>query len=105
MFHKNIFLNFISSFTQKWSNYFFQEFVKNRDLDLFKKWKFIVDIEDAKKLAHEGEEEMLLMAERMQSRFPELFDSAYSNTSYRVSYILSMSVPLKIVNHLFFIHL
>lgn len=67
----------------------FQEFVKNRDLDLFKKWKFTMAIDDDKKLAHEGEEEMLLMAERMQSRFPDLFDSAYSNTSYRVSTTLA----------------
>lgn len=62
----------------------FSEYIKNRDLDLFRKWKISIDIDDDRKLTHEGEEEMLLLAERMQSRFPEIFDSAYSNTSYRV---------------------
>lgn len=62
----------------------FVDFLKNRDIDLLKKWKWTVKLEDEKKLTHEGEEEMLLMAERMQSRFPEVFDNVYSNTTYKV---------------------
>ncbi|KAJ8931673.1 hypothetical protein NQ314_015389 [Rhamnusium bicolor] len=60
------------------------EFIKNRDLDLFQKWKIKLDVVDEQKLTHEGEEEMLLLAERMQSRFPGIFDNVYSNTSYKV---------------------
>ncbi|XP_019875531.1 multiple inositol polyphosphate phosphatase 1 [Aethina tumida] len=57
-----------------------------RDLDLFRNWKSRVDEEDDKKLRQEGEEEMMLLAERMQSRFPEVFDHIYSNTSYKFKY-------------------
>ncbi|ENN71133.1 multiple inositol polyphosphate phosphatase 1 [Dendroctonus ponderosae] len=65
------------------------DFIKNRDLDLFKKWKWTVKLEDEKKLTHEGEDEMLLMAERMQSRFPEVFENVYSNTTYKFKYTFS----------------
>ncbi|XP_066137495.1 multiple inositol polyphosphate phosphatase 1 isoform X2 [Euwallacea fornicatus] len=65
------------------------DFVRNRDLDLFKKWKGNLDLEDETKLTHEGEEEMLLLAERMQSRFPEVFDNIYSNTTYKLKYTFS----------------
>ncbi|CAH1180036.1 unnamed protein product [Phaedon cochleariae] len=65
------------------------EYVKSRDVDVFQKWKPYVQLADKKKLVHEGEEEMLLLAERMQSRFPELFDSVYSNTSYKFKYTYS----------------
>ncbi|VEN59243.1 unnamed protein product [Callosobruchus maculatus] len=71
------------------SNNFPNEYVKNRDLDLFKKWKPSVDPKDEKKLAHEGEEEMLLLAERMQTRFPHVFDNVYSNTTYKFKYTYS----------------
>ncbi|CAG9767062.1 unnamed protein product [Ceutorhynchus assimilis] len=62
------------------------DFIKNRDLDLFKKWKSSLDSEDNNLLAHEGEEEMLLIAERMQSRFPEVFENVYSNTTYKLKF-------------------
>lgn len=64
------------------------DIINNRDLDLFRKWKSKLNVKDEKKLTHEGEEEMLLLAERMQSRFPELFDLMYSNTSYKVKVVL-----------------
>ncbi|XP_076275290.1 multiple inositol polyphosphate phosphatase 2 [Rhynchophorus ferrugineus] len=60
--------------------------VKNRDLDLFRKWKSKLDMKDETKLTHEGEEEMLLLAERMQNRFPDVFDDVYSNTTYKFKY-------------------
>nr|XP_023025072.1 multiple inositol polyphosphate phosphatase 1 [Leptinotarsa decemlineata] len=65
------------------------DFIRNRDLDLFRKWKNGLDHDDKKKLTHEGEEEMLLLAERMQNRFPQLFDNVYSNTSYKFKYTYS----------------
>lgn len=65
------------------------EYVKNRDLDLFRKWKPHLDLRDENKLTHEGEEEMLLLAERMQARFPNVFENVYSNTSYKLKYTFS----------------
>lgn len=62
---------------------------KEIDLDLFKKWTITLENEDDNKLTHEGEEEMILLAERMQTRFPELFHSAYSNTSFKFKYTQS----------------
>lgn len=44
-------------------------------------------MKDETKLTHEGEEEMLLLAERMQNRFPDVFDDVYSNTTYKVGII------------------
>ncbi|KAJ8975347.1 hypothetical protein NQ317_000275 [Molorchus minor] len=61
-------------------------FIKNRDLDLFQKWEPTLNAESKKKLTREGREEMLLLAERMQSKFPELFDNIYSNTSFKFKY-------------------
>lgn len=63
----------------------FIDFIRNRDLDLLRSWKPTLDLDDENKLTHEGEEEMLLLAERMQSRFPEVLDNAYSNTTYKVN--------------------
>lgn len=63
--------------------------IKNRDLDLFRKWRTRLDIDDETKLTHEGEEEMLLLAERMQNRFPDIFNEVYSNTTYKFRYTYS----------------
>lgn len=49
-----------------------------------KKWKYNVSEEDQKKLTHEGEDEMLNLAKRMQNRFPSVFSRDYSNSSYKV---------------------
>ncbi|XP_057666688.1 multiple inositol polyphosphate phosphatase 1 isoform X1 [Diorhabda carinulata] len=65
------------------------EFIKYRDMDLLRKWKISLDPDEKNKLTHEGEEEMLILAERMQSRFPNLFDEVYSNTSYKFKYTYS----------------
>lgn len=56
----------------------------NKDLELFRNWKITVAPENDRKLTPEGEQEMLLLAERMQTRFPELFENAYSNATYTV---------------------
>ncbi|KAF5269596.1 hypothetical protein FQR65_LT05934 [Abscondita terminalis] len=59
--------------------------LRHSDLDAFRKWKVKIQVADEKKLTHEGENEMVLLAERMQSRFPSIFSPIYSNTSYFVS--------------------
>lgn len=78
-------LDWISFRIEKHHCWIFVDFIRNRDLDLLRSWKPILDLDDENKLTHEGEEEMLLLAERMQSRFPEVFDNAYSNTTYKVN--------------------
>lgn len=39
---------------------------------------------DEKKLTHEGEDELMELAERFQKRFPELLPETYSNSSFKV---------------------
>ena len=62
------------------------EVLRNSDLYAFQKWKTKLLASEEKKLTHEGEDEMIELAERMQSRFPNLLSSAYSNTSYYFKY-------------------
>lgn len=55
-------------------------------MDLFRKWKIKLNEKDGEKLVHEGEDENLLLAERMQSRFPHLFQNIYTNSSYNFKF-------------------
>ncbi|KAK9888116.1 hypothetical protein WA026_000389 [Henosepilachna vigintioctopunctata] len=55
----------------------------NSDLSSFQKWESKLSKKDAKKLTVEGENEMINIAERMQSRFPTLLRNVYSNTSFK----------------------
>ena len=48
------------------------------------KWTPEVENTDEKKLTHEGEDELLELAERFQRRFPKLLPEIYSNSSYKV---------------------
>lgn len=56
-------------------------------VNLLKKWQLHITDKDEKLLTHEGEEEMLGLAKRMQRRFPELLHAKYSNSSYKVLFI------------------
>lgn len=56
------------------------------DRDSLRKWKLDFGEEDAKKLTAEGANEMVEIAERMQSRLPEIFSHIYSNTSYNFKF-------------------
>lgn len=51
---------------------------------VFEGWKPKVKVTHQKMLVHEGEDEMIKLAERMQARFPSLLSIQYSNTSYYV---------------------
>lgn len=64
-----------------------------------RKWAVHITDKDEKQLTHEGEEEMLLLARRMQRRFPDILNSAYSNSSYKVSFF--KPCPNKIFSYLF----
>lgn len=60
--------------------------IHNIDIDLFKKWSIKLKQTDNKKLTHEGEDEMLLLAERMQIRFPGLIRNVYSESEHEFKY-------------------
>lgn len=49
-----------------------------------KEWNLNIGDNDQKQLTHEGEDEMLHLAKRMQNRFPNLLSPIYSNSSYKV---------------------
>lgn len=53
-------------------------------IDSLKTWEPSVSPDEIKYLTHEGEEEMLLLGERFQHRFPKLLPEEYSNKSYNV---------------------
>lgn len=54
----------------------------------FQNWKPNISEDDMKKLTHEGEEEMLHLAKRMQNRLPNLFPKLFTNSSYQVSLVM-----------------
>lgn len=56
----------------------------DEDIDLFKEWKITFNEDDIMKLAEEGEDEMIDIGERYQSRFPILMPEIYDNQIYRV---------------------
>lgn len=56
----------------------------DEDIDLFKEWKITFNKDDIMKLAEEGEDEMIDIGERYQSRFPILMPEIYDNQIYRV---------------------
>lgn len=48
-------------------------------------WSPQMVLENERKLAHEGEDEMIELAERFQKRFPTLLNIEYSNSTFIVS--------------------
>lgn len=58
-------------------------------INLLKAWRIYIIDKDQKLLTHEGEEEMLHLARRMQRRFPDLLSAEYSNSSYKVMIFLN----------------
>lgn len=58
----------------------------DEDIDLFKGWKITFNEDDIMKLAEEGENEMIDIGERYQSRFPTLMPEIYDNQTYRFKY-------------------
>lgn len=55
-------------------------------MDRFRTWSFKLTEKDEKKLTHEGEDEMLLLGERMQLRFPKILSSVYSQSAYNLKF-------------------
>lgn len=53
-------------------------------INKIKEWSPQMNISNSKKLAHEGEDEMIELAERFQERFPSLLQNEYSNSTFKV---------------------
>ncbi|KAJ0180635.1 hypothetical protein K1T71_004039 [Dendrolimus kikuchii] len=60
--------------------------LSEKQLSSFEEWSPNVDIEHNKFLTTEGEEELLLLAQRMQKRFPGAIKHKYSNNSFLFKY-------------------
>ncbi|XP_076289898.1 multiple inositol polyphosphate phosphatase 1 [Lasioglossum baleicum] len=60
--------------------------LNDEDIALFKDWKITFVENDTMRLADEGGNEMIDLAERYQSRFPSLMPEVYSNKTYRFKY-------------------
>lgn len=58
--------------------------LSSNTVELLRKWKPQIIQRDAMKLATEGENEMIDLAERYQERFPSLMPEIYSNQTYKV---------------------
>jgi multiple inositol-polyphosphate phosphatase/2,3-bisphosphoglycerate 3-phosphatase len=60
--------------------------ISNLNLDLFRSWTSKLKDKDEKRLTHEGEDEMLLLAERLQNRFPSILSNVYSDSSIKLKF-------------------
>ena len=57
-------------------------------LQHFQNWSSDVLLEQEKYLTIEGQDEMILLAERMHKRFPNAIKSKYSNKTHKVRYAI-----------------
>ncbi|XP_049811872.1 multiple inositol polyphosphate phosphatase 1 isoform X1 [Schistocerca nitens] len=57
-----------------------------KDIGRLKAWNLNVQESQEKHLAHEGEDEMIELAERFQKRFPKLFPGHFDNNTYKFQY-------------------
>lgn len=57
----------------------------NEQIEMFLEWSGNIDANHAKFLTFEGQDEMILLAERMQKRFPNIIPEKYDNDTFLVS--------------------
>lgn len=62
--------------------------LNKEQLHWFSKWSSNISVEQEKFLTYEGQDEMILLAERMRKRFPNAIKEKYDNKSFLV-YILN----------------
>ncbi|RVE49017.1 hypothetical protein evm_006375 [Chilo suppressalis] len=60
--------------------------LNSEQLKRFDKWSSNIVVEEEKYLTHEGQDEMILLAERMQKRFPNAIKSKYDNNTFYFKY-------------------
>lgn len=53
-------------------------------LEEFERWSSDIPIDQEKYLTLEGQDEMVMLAERMQNRFPSVMKNKYDNNAYQV---------------------
>lgn len=63
-------------------NWFYLAKLCNKDE--IKLWTLHKELDDQKRLTKEGEDELLQIGERMQSRFPHLLEQPIENTNFLV---------------------
>jgi multiple inositol-polyphosphate phosphatase/2,3-bisphosphoglycerate 3-phosphatase len=56
----------------------------NEEIAALQAWSPHVEEADQKRLAHEGEDEMVELAERFQNRFPQILPDVYTNSTFKV---------------------
>lgn len=61
--------------------------LNQEQIERFINWKNDIDPNQEKELTFEGQNEMVLLAERMLRRFPNAIQSSYNNNSFLVSFI------------------
>ncbi|XP_041977537.1 multiple inositol polyphosphate phosphatase 1-like [Aricia agestis] len=60
--------------------------LSKEQLKIFENWDINLSPEEQKFLTYEGQDEMILTAERMQKRFPKIITEEYSNKTYQFRY-------------------
>lgn len=68
-----------------------------------KNWKFTLTDKDAMRLAEEGEDELIGLAERYQSRFPKLMPEKFNNGTFKVFFSPWEQSIYKFNSHMFLI--
>lgn len=51
------------------------------------KWSCEISVDEEKYLTREGQDEMIMLAERMQKRFPNAIKNKYNNKTFLVSLV------------------
>lgn len=51
------------------------------------KWSCEIGVDEEKYLTREGQDEMIMLAERMQKRFPNAIKNKYNNKTFLVSLV------------------
>lgn len=63
---------------------YFKGSLSSEQLEDFEKWSNKLEIEKEKYLTYEGQNEMILLAERTQKRFPNAIRKEYNNKTFEV---------------------
>ncbi|XP_021914875.1 multiple inositol polyphosphate phosphatase 1-like isoform X2 [Zootermopsis nevadensis] len=58
----------------------------NEEIAALQTWSSHVEETDEKRLAHEGEDEMVELAERFQNRFPQILPDVYTNSTFKFQF-------------------
>lgn len=57
------------------------------DIELFRQWEPNLNENESKHLVLEGTDELIGLAERIQSRFPSIISDIYNNNTFKVFFL------------------